>query len=142
MRTIKLLGATAATGIALTALSAPSAHAAPAAPAAPAKAATVAASDLHATATASVKCGPGKGGNKRVNFSWQKGSVSTKVYFNNHCTKGKRIPATVWARAKKGPGGYVYNWKCLNTNGGTKGNKKFSTGRFSIYKIVKDNKCK
>ncbi|MFI0452855.1 hypothetical protein [Actinomadura sp. 6N118] len=143
MRTVKLVGTTAAAGIALAMLSAPSALAAPTAPAAPIAKAAAVTDTVKIQKRDFIYCGKGKGGKKRVNFSWKKGDNSTTVYFNNHCTKGKRIPATVQARAKHGTKGWVYQYKCLTTKGKTDGKKKFSTGRWTIHNISGKSKyCK
>src|SRR5262249_34560189 len=109
MRIIKLAGIAAATGFALAMLAAPSAQAASTAKGVyPSK--------------ASVTCGKGRGGNKTVNFHWKRGSRTTTIYFNNHCTKGKTIKASVVYFA-----GSVGRPECyhLDTHGQTSGRKKF-----------------
>ena len=127
MRTLTSAGATiAAVGITVGLMSAP-AYAAPAAPAAPTASAASALTAPHAQAAPrppksgkdSIKCS--KHSSARVNFSWKNGWETTTLYFNNHCTKGKRITAAIkWAPVDGKPW-----YECFSTNGKTKGKHKF-----------------
>ncbi|MGK5556704.1 hypothetical protein ACSNOI_34360 [Actinomadura kijaniata] len=151
MRTLTLAGATAATGVALALLTTPgtaSATGASTTGASTASASTASADGAPAVSAAaslkrdSIKCGKGRGGDRKVNFSYKPGSHSTTIYFNNHCAKGKRIPATVksWAWSSTGK---IYMYRCLTTNGQTKGRKKFNTGKWTFVDIYgKSEHCK
>ncbi|MDP4505323.1 hypothetical protein [Nonomuraea turcica] len=69
---------------------------------------------------ASIKCTRPKGA--KTNYSWGDGSMSVTVYFNNHCSHQVRAKLHI----KNSIGGNFT--KCLVTNGGTKGRKKFNIG--------------
>ncbi|MCW2912408.1 MAG: hypothetical protein JWN52_476 [Actinomycetia bacterium] len=125
MRTLKLAGATAATGFALTMLASPHAQAAPAV-----KAAVVASATHHAT----IRCGKGLGGNKTVKFHWSAGFATTKIFFTNDCTKRKTITATVVVREYGYEGRVSYLCLPLNTHGQTHGNKKFGLHVYTVLR--------
>ncbi|GAA3219872.1 hypothetical protein [Nonomuraea helvata] len=72
--------------------------------------------DVH---RASIDCSRPKG--KTTNYSWGDGATSVTVYFNNHCSH--RVSAKL--HIKSAFGDYT---KCLRTNGGTEGRKKFDIG--------------
>lgn len=63
----------------------------------------------------SFKCKSPKG--KTINLSWKPGSISTKVYFNNHCNQKR----TIWTVYNNG---VRDNFYCFKVNPHTKGNKK------------------
>lgn len=74
-------------------------------------------------------------GNK-VNYSWDNsGSASTTVYFNNHCSH--HVRATLHY-TKRGDNPEIID--CLNTNGGTKGRKKFAAEPLPGYKLTNISK--
>lgn len=131
MRTLKLAGIIA-TGCSLALVAAP-AQAAPTAK--PGDTATVQATD-------SITCGKGVGGNAKVNFSWKKGKISTKIYFNNHCKKNKKITAAVVMRNYSSVVGWEYVCVALDTNGKTKGNKKFKTDYYNVWRVERGHKTK
>ncbi|WP_067810773.1 hypothetical protein [Actinomadura kijaniata] len=147
MRTLTLAGATAATGVTLALLTTPGAASAGTASAASASAAASVDGAPAVSAAASlkrdsIKCGKGRGGDRKVNFSYKPSSYSTTIYFNNHCAKGKRIPATVksWAWSSTGK---IYMYRCMTTNGQTDGRKKFNTGKWTFMDIYgKSEHCK
>jgi hypothetical protein len=58
----------------------------------------------------------------KSNYSWGDGRSSVTVYFNNHC--GHKVHARLHIKNSIG-GNFT---KCLVTNGGTKGKKKFHIG--------------
>ncbi|MEU6714465.1 hypothetical protein ABZ897_23605 [Nonomuraea sp. NPDC046802] len=93
------------------------------------KAVAAPASIAQAAKRKSIKCI--RPGGKKSNYSWKNGTASTTVYFNNHCSH--RVYVTVHF---KGPFGT--DTKCLSTNGGTKGKKKFGKG--TMQKLVKITK--
>jgi hypothetical protein len=136
MRALKLAGATAATGFALTMLASPHAQAAPAAPTV--KAAAVASATQHTT----IPCGKGLGGKKTVKFHWNEGSWTTKIFFTNDCTKRKTITAAVVMRE------YSYQkwgYYCFpfDTHGQTHGNKKFPSERYlHVYTVLRGHSNK
>ncbi|GAA1540318.1 hypothetical protein GCM10009678_23410 [Actinomadura kijaniata] len=146
MRTLTLAGATAATGVALALLATPGTASAGIVSRAGAPAAGVDGAPAVSAAASlkrdSIKCGKGRGGDRKVNFSYKPSSYSTTIYFNNHCAKGKRIPATVksWAWSSNGK---IYMYRCMTTNGQTKGKKKFNTGKWKFMDIYgKSEHCK
>lgn len=69
--------------------------------------------------TASLDCTSPKKNN--ANYSWENGSNSTTIYFNNHC--GHKVNAKV--RFVDPASGDPVLSKCLSTNGGTKGKKLY-----------------
>ncbi|WP_433444267.1 hypothetical protein [Nonomuraea sp. CA-141351] len=94
------------------------------------EAASASAGVAQAVERESIKCIRPSG--KRTNYSWEDGNTSTTVYFNNHCTH--RVYATLHF---KGPLGTEK--KCLATNGGTSGKKKFGKGvAVNLAKITKN----
>ncbi|MEV4360444.1 hypothetical protein [Nonomuraea sp. NPDC049625] len=141
MRTFQLIGTTVAAVFGATMLAGPAAQAAPAPATAAARSAFAATADSTAMrlAEASIRCGKGLGGKRKVNFSWEKGNATTKIYFNNHCKKGKKITAAVVSRNYR-----VDHWQywCrpLDTNGRTKGNKKFSNSGYTVWKVLRGHK--
>ncbi|WP_326672500.1 hypothetical protein [Streptomyces sp. NBC_01257] len=84
----------------------------------------------QAVKRASIKCTKPAG--KVTNYSWGDGSYdSVTVYFNNHCSH--KVGAKLHFQA----GGGQKTTRCLTTNGGTKGKKKFSVTRYHLKKITK-----
>ncbi|NED12551.1 hypothetical protein [Streptomyces sp. SID9124] len=84
----------------------------------------------QAVKRASIKCTSPSG--KVTNYSWGDGSYdSATVYFNNHC--GHKVEAKLHFEA----GGGQTTTRCMVTNGGTKGKKKFSVTRYHLKKITK-----
>ncbi|MFD9941229.1 hypothetical protein ACFWYW_44565 [Nonomuraea sp. NPDC059023] len=99
------------------------------APAAAAQPATASTSTDQKIKRKSITCIRPSG--KKTNYSWKDGTTSTTVYFNNHCSH--RVYATVHL---KGP--LSTDTKCLATNGGTDGKKKFRKGTSQrLTKITK-----
>ncbi|WP_093167391.1 hypothetical protein [Sinosporangium album] len=135
MRIATLAGAAASVGIALTMLSAPASATAQGGTTAPqavsAAGAATSAVDAQAVKRASIKCTSPRG--KKTNYSWGTGSWnSTTVYFNNHCSH--KVKAKLHFKSQSGRENAT---KCLNTNGGTNGKKKFSMTRYQLVKITK-----
>ncbi|SDC41169.1 hypothetical protein [Actinokineospora iranica] len=96
--------------------------------ASPAAATGVDAQDTH---RASIACAKPKG--EKANYSWGDGNISVTVYFNNHCSH-KVDAGIVTQNATDG----TYSIRCMTTNGGTKGKKKFNIG--ALNKVVKIQK--
>ncbi|GAA1559926.1 hypothetical protein GCM10009678_48580 [Actinomadura kijaniata] len=142
----RVAGAVVAGGMALALAPAAPALATPsAAPVAAKTAAVEAGGSVSAKGSSSIKCGAGYGGNAKVNFSWSRGTSTTKIYFNNHCKKGKKITATVvQRRAEVSASGKTYKYWCrkFDTNGKTKGNKKFGTDYYYVWKVVRGHTVK
>ncbi|MFI0424687.1 hypothetical protein [Spongiactinospora sp. 9N601] len=71
----------------------------------------------------SVRCPRPK--SKSVNYSWGIGEnhKSTTVYFNNHCSV--RVETKLFFRTKRRFQGPKRWTRCLTTNGGTQGRKKY-----------------
>ncbi|MEV0405870.1 hypothetical protein [Actinoallomurus sp. NPDC050550] len=122
MRKLALLGTTLAAGALLTTLGATGAQASP----------------ITAQSSSYVKCGK-----SNVHFTWKEGWSSTKIYFNNHCTKGKLIRAAVVSRNYR-VDHYQYWCRPLDTHGGTKGNKKFGSpdDGYHVWKVLAGHKNK
>ncbi|MEV4013381.1 hypothetical protein AB0J35_23030 [Nonomuraea angiospora] len=143
MRTFQFIGTTVAAVFGATMLAGPAAQAATAPATAAAQPAYSAPADNTAMILAedSIRCGKGLGGKRKVNFSWEKGNATTKIYFNNHCKKGKKITAAVVSRNYR-----VDHWQywCrpLDTNGRTNGNKKFSNSGYTVWKVLRGHKNK
>lgn len=92
-----------------------------------AKAATKSES-VQATKRASIPCSKPRGNNS--NYSWAQGSNdSTTVYFNNHCSH------TVTAKLTFRAGDDGTYKKCMTTNGGTHGKKRFTVTRYQLESI-------
>ncbi|MEV0405867.1 hypothetical protein [Actinoallomurus sp. NPDC050550] len=129
MRSLKLLGTTAAAGFAVALLGAP-AQAAPAAKSTP----------ITIQGKSAIHCGKGYGGNKTVTFSWKQATYSTTFYFNDHCTKGKLITAAVVTRHN-----FSGHWKYLciplDTHGQTHGKKKFEP-RYKVWQVLRGHSNK
>jgi hypothetical protein len=80
--------------------------------------------------TASLKCSKPSG--NRANYSWNDGSTTVTVYFNNHCSHKVDAKLTM----KNPLSGHTYT-RCMTTNGGTKGSDSFVVGEFYLEKITK-----
>jgi hypothetical protein len=94
---------------------------------------TIGVESSHPVHRASIDCSRPVG--EKTNYSWSNsGSVSVTVYFNNHCSH--KVYATLHY-TKSGEPDII---DCLNTNGGTKGKKKFPhepLPGYSLQKITK-----
>lgn len=124
---MKFVPAFAVAGLTAAALVAPTAPAVAAAPTGKAEASSV---SVQATKRASIKCTKPAG--KKANYSWGTGSNdSTTVYFNNHCSH--KVKAKLHFKA----GGGQTTTKCMVTNGGTKGKKRFTVTRYHLKSITK-----
>ncbi|MFC7584451.1 hypothetical protein ACFQYP_12450 [Nonomuraea antimicrobica] len=89
-------------------------------PATAAHAATSAGTSPEAVNRDSHRCS--NSARRYVNYSWGEGISSATVYFNNHCTV--RQSAKLHFRDATGSN-YT---KCMKTNGGTKGKKRWDFG--------------
>lgn len=76
--------------------------------------------DAQAVHRASISCDKPSGA--KANYSWAGGITTVTVYFNNHCSH--RVAAGIVLEDEDG----ALSVQCMETNGGTKGNKKFHIG--------------
>lgn len=72
----------------------------------------------------SVKC---KSGDKKANFSWVEGTVTTRVYYNNHCSHAVKV--TVHTGDIQGD--YA---ECWTVKADSKSSKKFQQGMAGTFK--------
>lgn len=137
MNSKKLTPIVAATGAALAMLFTPGTPATAQTTTTAAAQTTVSASSTTATSAgaravkrSSIKCIAPRG--KKSNYSWGNGDTSTTVYFNNHCSH--RVYAKLHFTSFSGS-----FTRCLATNGGTSGKKKFGHGAiWNLKKITND----
>lgn len=125
----KFVPAAVLAGAVFAALMTPSANAVtqPEGPSAKVAAAPASAQDVE---RASLKCSSPSGA--ATNYSWGTGSSdSTTVYFNNHCSH--KMDALLHFEA----GGGQKTTRCMTTNGGTQGKKRFTVTRYHLKKITK-----
>jgi len=82
----------------------------------------------------SFACASPKG--QHLNVSWSPGTVSTTVYFNNHCKQRRVLALRLQYQntSKKG-------WGCIWVNGKTKGKKKRYTDGWKIIDIKSPKKA-
>lgn len=72
---------------------------------------------------------------KKINISYGDGSVSTTVYYNNHCYEAHAI----LLEFKKESG--FYDYECVIAPRLTEGNKKVNQGSPNKVWILEDNHC-
>lgn len=88
---------------------------------------------VQATHRKSADCASPSG--KKINISWGDGSVSTTVYYNNHCNQARAIELEFVKES-----GEIFN-KCFVAPAGEKDSKKIGYGSPNKVSILKRASC-